>query len=273
MFVSHNTDRSIGHGALWMAGLHHRDISEGNLMYTMIDGEISGVVNDFDLAIIYVEGQDRKTESERTGTRIFMAAKLVENLMNNKRIPHIYGVLYFIHVHFTGADLSPDFDAESFAYVTLWVIARYDDGLPVQYDEQSDEQSHLPLSDWIRPVNDREALIALRHHALFIPQPTSSHRSCWSVFVSFCHAVYEHLQKADFAESTARYAPSSYKPKEPDVLFTEYRKSIDDPLEELGHLTEVNRAQQRIKDISSVKHYKELERWGLVNWEKDVILA
>ncbi|KAI0765551.1 hypothetical protein BC629DRAFT_915828 [Irpex lacteus] len=80
----HNTDRSIGHGALWMAGLHHRDISEGNLMYTIIDGEISGVVNDFDLAIIYVEGQDRKTESERTGTRIFMAAKLVENLMNNK---------------------------------------------------------------------------------------------------------------------------------------------------------------------------------------------
>lgn len=71
--------------------MHHRDISQGNLMYTIVDGRICGVLNDFDLAIIVRPGDDRKPGEERTGTRIFMARKLVKNLGKNIGILHIYG--------------------------------------------------------------------------------------------------------------------------------------------------------------------------------------
>lgn len=66
-------------------------------MWTMINGEISGVVNDFDLAIIFVESETHEPEGERTGTRIFMASELVENLDNSNGIAHIYGVFCFMH--------------------------------------------------------------------------------------------------------------------------------------------------------------------------------
>ncbi len=60
-------------------------------MYTKVDGRICGVLNDFDLAIIVRPDEDRKPGEERTGTRIFMAGKLVENLGKNIEILHIYG--------------------------------------------------------------------------------------------------------------------------------------------------------------------------------------
>ena len=65
-------------------------------MFHKIGDEISGVVNDYDLAIIAHEGEDRVPRKERTGTWVFMASDLVENLDNDVGIPHIYGVFCFV---------------------------------------------------------------------------------------------------------------------------------------------------------------------------------
>jgi hypothetical protein len=81
--------RHSGHGILWEHGLHHRDISVGNLMYGKIGDHYVGVLNDFDLAILHDDKRDH--EHERTGTIPFMAYGLLENLDNKAPIPHMYG--------------------------------------------------------------------------------------------------------------------------------------------------------------------------------------
>jgi hypothetical protein len=63
----------VGHLALWKRGLHHRDISDSNLMYYEDEqGEVMGVLNDFDLLIL--QDDSCQLDTERTGTMPFIAA-------------------------------------------------------------------------------------------------------------------------------------------------------------------------------------------------------
>ncbi|KAJ7613920.1 hypothetical protein FB45DRAFT_3274 [Roridomyces roridus] len=64
------------------AGILHRDISVNNLMYRRIDGQIYGVLNDFDLSQ-FINNSSGFTSDERIGTIPFMAF----DLLNRERPP------------------------------------------------------------------------------------------------------------------------------------------------------------------------------------------
>lgn len=76
-------------------------------MFTMKDGEIKGVLNDFDLASVGTLGKGRMP-SNGTGTRLFMAIEL----LGVPPSPH-----YYRH------------DLESLMYVMLWHSSRFDNGV------------------------------------------------------------------------------------------------------------------------------------------------
>lgn len=54
----------------------HRDISVSNLMFQRINGQLYGVLNNFDLAVFH-EREERSTSKQRTGTKPYMATDLL----------------------------------------------------------------------------------------------------------------------------------------------------------------------------------------------------
>jgi hypothetical protein len=78
---------SAGHAALWRSNVHHRDISVANLMYYRLDGQVHGVLNDYDLSIL--PDKMRTLGTERTGTWPFMALEMLLKL--DEKSPHLYG--------------------------------------------------------------------------------------------------------------------------------------------------------------------------------------
>jgi len=108
------------HLALWKNGVHHRDISDSNLMYYKdAEENIVGVLNDFDLA----STTDIPTGTQRTGTIPFMALGLLGDAEGRKK--HLY-----------------EHDAESFIWVLIWISLQYSNGKPRKEDER-------PLDGWL----------------------------------------------------------------------------------------------------------------------------
>jgi hypothetical protein len=99
-----------GHYALWQAGVLHRDVSPGNLMwYWGEDDTLVGVLNDYDLSsLATVHGPDG---NERTGTVPFMALDLLTAKGQRGEVKHLYR-----------------HDLESFMWVLVWISLRYKDG-------------------------------------------------------------------------------------------------------------------------------------------------
>ncbi|CAG8767306.1 4183_t:CDS:1, partial [Acaulospora colombiana] len=98
-----------GHYDLWTQGVHHRDISDGNLMYKMgNDGQIIGVLADFDLSSL--EGK-ASSNTKRTGSVPFMALDLLSDEAVSGEVAHDY-------CH----------DAEAFFWVGVYDTACYDVG-------------------------------------------------------------------------------------------------------------------------------------------------
>ncbi|KAJ7229860.1 hypothetical protein GGX14DRAFT_581489 [Mycena pura] len=64
----------------------HRDISRNNLMYRKIDGKVYGVLNDFDLSVLWNK-EPRSTSKQRIGTEPYMAVDL---LVVGPPPPHLY---------------------------------------------------------------------------------------------------------------------------------------------------------------------------------------
>lgn len=64
---------------MWRSGIAHGDISLTNLMYRIVDSELVGMLNDFDLAAIMEPGarSPPKLGWERTGTLPFLALDLL----------------------------------------------------------------------------------------------------------------------------------------------------------------------------------------------------
>ncbi len=218
----------------------------------------SCMVKDFGLADIH---EDRhKTVVERTGTMPFTPLEFVENMGKGDVLPHIYGVFCFVHswvpIYSAGADLLSAFDAESLAYVTLWVTARYDEGRLVESTEPA-------LSKWINKTTTPKMLTALRKKGLYGPKATSSHHAFLSVYFYFYHAVGGNtFMIKDLRHIYLQRAPS-YERRKPDDLFDHFTQYIDYALQQIGHLTEVERAQQQIKLESPVQRcYRMPARWG-----------
>ncbi|KAJ7592596.1 hypothetical protein C8J56DRAFT_885744 [Mycena floridula] len=95
------------HFLLWQLGVHHRDISVGNLMYNASTGK--GILNDFDLAVI-VDLSEIPAPCPRTtfGTVPFMALELLAAPQSKSQAFHLYR-----------------HDLESFTWTLLWICTGY----------------------------------------------------------------------------------------------------------------------------------------------------
>ncbi|KAI6147801.1 hypothetical protein BKA82DRAFT_25125 [Pisolithus tinctorius] len=97
------------HYALWKEGIHHRDVSPGNLMYYRVDGKVMGVLNDYDLSSL--TSSANPLSNKRTGMMPFMAIDLLKEDGQDGRVEHLY-----------------HHDMESFIYVFIWISLQYKDG-------------------------------------------------------------------------------------------------------------------------------------------------
>ncbi|KAF8875292.1 hypothetical protein BD779DRAFT_1407512, partial [Infundibulicybe gibba] len=95
------------HLHLWRGGIRHCDISASNLMYDKINSR--GILNDFNLA--QLRDHPSLNETEWAGTMPFMALDLLEEPAWNGKVRREYR-----------------HDAESFAWVLLWICCTYRDG-------------------------------------------------------------------------------------------------------------------------------------------------
>jgi Fungal protein kinase len=102
----------LGHRFLWKGGIEHNDISVSNLMYDKANND-AGVLNDFDLA--HVRGNRRPSGTERTGTMPFLALDLLTEDAWAGNVERLYR-----------------HECESFAWVLLWICARYDNGAEIE---------------------------------------------------------------------------------------------------------------------------------------------
>ncbi|KAI0781944.1 hypothetical protein C8Q75DRAFT_812085 [Abortiporus biennis] len=109
-------DCLVCHFILWIKGVHHCDVSDGNLMYYTVDNGVHmGVLNDFDLATIDRDGTaSRPTGNLRTGTQPFMAMDLLKKAGRKGGIPHLYR-----------------HDLESFIWILVWYSEPMIDGTPL----------------------------------------------------------------------------------------------------------------------------------------------
>ena len=136
-----------GHYRLWCAGIHHRDISAFNLMYKREHDKIVGVLNDFDLAIIK---HDKRENTERTGTMLFMALDLLEDIIAKSNQVHLYR-----------------YDAESFLWVAIWVCGTF---------EGSGPRRNAPFKAWTQ--EDARHCIDTRHS--FATRASRDEENIWS---------------------------------------------------------------------------------------------
>ena len=102
-----STDKKLVHRWLYdHAGILHGDLSPSNIMYRVIEGQVHGVLTDYDLSFwkAALRGDDGKMPQEVTGTRPYMA----EELLGGKSPVHLYR-----------------HDAESMFYVMLITFAHH----------------------------------------------------------------------------------------------------------------------------------------------------
>ncbi|KAJ3928148.1 MAG: protein kinase [Lentinula lateritia] len=88
------------------AGILHRDLSSENIMFRRIDGNIYGVLNDFDHSSRVRDMDKGPTSNQRTGTRPFMSVDLLSPVWEGG---HLYR-----------------HDLESLCYIMLCLACRYE---------------------------------------------------------------------------------------------------------------------------------------------------
>ncbi|KAJ4471168.1 protein kinase [Lentinula aciculospora] len=93
------------------AGILHRDLSFGNIMFRRKNGKVYGVLNDFDLSSRVQDLDNGPTSNQRTGTRPFMSIDLLTPIWK--------GGHFYRH------------DLESLFYIILCFACRYaEPGIP-----------------------------------------------------------------------------------------------------------------------------------------------
>ncbi|KAI6002251.1 hypothetical protein F5J12DRAFT_708917, partial [Pisolithus orientalis] len=76
------------HYALWREGIHHHDMSSGNLMYYRVDSKVMGVLNNYDLSSL--TSSANPLGNEWTGMILFMAIDLLKEDGQDGRVEHLY---------------------------------------------------------------------------------------------------------------------------------------------------------------------------------------
>ncbi|KAG2072831.1 hypothetical protein BDR04DRAFT_1096036 [Suillus decipiens] len=112
------------HLTLWKAGVYHRDVSPGNLMWYWKDGKRIGVLNDYDLSSL--AGAPGPRGNERTGTVPFMALELLTEKGQRGEVKHLYR-----------------HDLESFMWCFAWISLRYKEGVLLP-------RGLRPFDDWAK---------------------------------------------------------------------------------------------------------------------------
>ncbi|KAF9245409.1 hypothetical protein BU15DRAFT_31663, partial [Melanogaster broomeanus] len=96
------------HYVLWKAGMHHRNISCEHLMYYRFDGNVIGILNDYDLASL--TSSKHPLGYEQTGTIPFMAIDLLDANGRDGKVERLYR-----------------HDMESFIWVFIWICLQSKD--------------------------------------------------------------------------------------------------------------------------------------------------
>ncbi|KAH7918884.1 hypothetical protein BV22DRAFT_1041437 [Leucogyrophana mollusca] len=139
------------HYELWKGGIHHRDISESNLVYYRNAQDVAvGVLNDFDLTSTTEGRQGNK----RTGTMPFMAIELLDQEGPEDHITHQYR-----------------HDAESFVWILAWLTLHYANGTRLP-------RKHRPLKTWLSlqavECGDKKAMFIMRQQHKIVPLPSQT---------------------------------------------------------------------------------------------------
>ncbi|KAH7920981.1 hypothetical protein BV22DRAFT_1132646 [Leucogyrophana mollusca] len=161
------------HRELWEGGIHHRDISVGNLMcYRDELGRAVGVLNDFDLATL--AENEAPSGNQRTGTVPFMARELLSPEGLDGEITHMYR-----------------HDAESFIWVLVWVCLRFREG------QERRQQSRL-LDAWLKAdeetCRDKKNTFILEDFATVTPSP--SHERNWRLAMSLMTMLHRRGRRS-----------------------------------------------------------------------------
>ncbi|KAI6138070.1 hypothetical protein BKA82DRAFT_4250151 [Pisolithus tinctorius] len=131
------------HYTLWREGIHHRDVSCGNLMYYRVGGKVMGVLNDYDLSSL--ASSANPLSNKRTGTIPFMAIDLLKEDGQDGKVKHLYR-----------------HDMESLIYVFIWISLQYKDGKPLNPG---------PLDSWAKV--DARGFAAKKMSFLFVGNPNT----------------------------------------------------------------------------------------------------
>jgi hypothetical protein len=166
----------------------HRDISLNNLMYRFENGQLYGVLNDFDLSV-NLKASPLSTSQQRTGTRPFMSMDL---LVDGPPPPHVYR-----------------FDLESLLHAIVFLTAQYHKGQKIE---------NPPLQDWY--YIDIDALRA-KKSAFVLNEPpdvTPDFRTLYPCLVSL-NAMFSRGYSARAAHrGKTKYATEPIPTFEDDTL-------------------------------------------------------
>ncbi|KAH7918881.1 hypothetical protein BV22DRAFT_1134262 [Leucogyrophana mollusca] len=162
---------ALCHYDLWKGGIHHRDISESNLMYYHdTQGIAVGVLNDYDLSST-IEGCQG---NERAGTLPFMAIGLLDKEGLEGHIIHQYR-----------------HDAESLVWVLTWVTLHYSGGTRLPRKDR-------PLEVWLSlqaaACGNEKWNMTRRGHAI-VPPP--SQKMNWEVARRCLKVLAAHYLELD----------------------------------------------------------------------------
>ncbi|KAH7917955.1 hypothetical protein BV22DRAFT_1042084 [Leucogyrophana mollusca] len=196
-------DCVVCHRELWEGGIHHRDISAGNLMYYRDQsGRAVGVLNDFDLATL--AENEAPTGNQRTGTVPFMARELLspEGLVG--QITHMY-----------------QHDAESFVWVLVWVCLRFRGG------QERRQQSRL-LDAWLKAdeetCRDKKNTFIMEGTANITPSP--SHERNWDLAMDLVDFLRQRGGSRRRRRNNDREAQENFVASPDDAIFKVFEEHV-----------------------------------------------
>ncbi|KAG1826528.1 hypothetical protein EV424DRAFT_1599821 [Suillus variegatus] len=156
------------HLTLWKEGVHHRDVSPGNLMWYWKDDKRIGVLNDYDLSSLADDSGPRG--NERTGTVPFMALDLLTEEGQIGEVKHLYR-----------------HDLESFMWCIAWISLRYKNGALLP-------RGLRPLDEWATSgatTCGRDKLY-FQGRMKKLPAPSHIHSALWAFLVDCLGMLNRH---------------------------------------------------------------------------------
>ena len=86
------------------AGILHRDLSLGNIMYRIIEGQVHGVLTDYDLSSwkAALTAYDAKSSEEATGTTPYMTQELLKGISPAHLYRHDVESLFYVMLTMCG---------------------------------------------------------------------------------------------------------------------------------------------------------------------------